>query len=102
MKDLKANFKTLEKYPQENTPQPQPIERPSREERIAKQEELMDDILTMHKLVRTNEIIPTEELNLTMDSLHEFLQKIIDTPVGLRRKLLTLHKFTKWWVDNKR
>jgi hypothetical protein len=102
MKDLKANFKTLEKYPQEKTPETQPIERPSREERIAKQEELMDDILTMHKLVRTNEIIPTEELNLTMDSLHEFLQKIIDTPVGLRRKLLTLHKFTKWWVDNKR
>jgi hypothetical protein len=56
----------------------------------------------MKKLIRTNEIIPTEELNLTMDSLHEFLQKIIDTPVGLRRKLLTLHKFTKWWVDNKR
>ena len=72
------------------------------EKRELKQDEFMDDVLIMYRLIRTEETIPPEDLTLTMDSLHEFLQKIIDSPVGLRRKVVMLHKFTEWWVNGKR
>jgi hypothetical protein len=37
-----------------------------------------------------------EEPSLTMDSLHEFLQSLINSPIGLRRKVVLLQRY----VDN--
>lgn len=69
----------------------------TREEKRAKQEELADDVLVQHKLVYGKELIPAEERTLTMESLHKFLQEVIDAPIGIRRKLIVLRKYCDEW-----
>ena len=34
-----------------------------------------------------------EEPLVTMDSLHQFLQSLINSPIGLRRKVVLLQKY---------
>lgn len=69
----------------------------TKEERKQKQDALGDDALAFSKCIRRPPGTPLEELSLTMDSLHEFLQSVIDAPIGLRRKMVMIRKFMKPW-----